>query len=147
MRVEVQPRLAAIVGREHAAVVSEQQMIRVGRIDPQLVVVEVHDEAARFVQPPDGLADPGIGASSVGGMERPVPKDINLLRILRRDVDVAELPPIDAEDVPQILRVRLVPCVAAVIRAIHLAADIRAVASAAGERRPVVEKCIDRRRA
>ena len=120
--VQVQPRARPVVRHEQPAVVAEQHAARVRRIDPDLVLVEVQHLAPRVVHAQDLLAELLIGAPAVLRAQAAVAEDVDLVLVVRRHAHVAELPAVDAEDGIEILLVHLAPALAAVVRAVDLAA-------------------------
>ena len=88
-----------------------------------LVLVEVQHLPARVVHAQDLVPELPVGAPAVLRSQAAVPEDVDLVGVVGRHAHVAELPAVDAEDRIEVLLVDLAPALAAVVRAVDLAAD------------------------
>ena len=123
----MQPARATVVRHEEPAVVAEQEPVRIGRIDDQLVVIEVQRAAVGVVQSEDAVPESTPGGSAIERLEAAVAEDIDVIGVPRVHAHVGELPAEDAEDLVQVLGVHLTPVLAAIVGAIHCAADERSI--------------------
>ena len=101
----------------------------------------MHRLTGRVVDATDRLADAREGLAAIGGPEHSVTKNVEFVFVGGRHADVGKFPPEDPEHRVDVVRIHLPPCLAAVVRAVDLAARDRSV-SLPDDRHPIVDKGI-----
>ena len=114
----MEPGFAAVVREVEAAVVAEDHVPRVGRVDPKVVHIEVKDAGAVRQQVHQRALDLPIGTAAVFRDHEPVAGEVDDVLVVGRDPD-------DTEVVAggQPFLVHFAPRGAAIVGAVKLAAD------------------------
>ena len=123
----MQPALARIVGEKQPAVVAQEQALRVGRINDQLMVIQMQRTPRRLLHPQNPIPEALECRAAVPGLEGVIAQDIEMVCVARVHADIRELPAKRPENVVEIVGVYLAPALACIVGAVDLAAHKRPV--------------------